>query len=276
MNNSEPTKFKGSTYVLKAVLFCIVFTGLFIVLSFTKSFIPEKFERLAHGVIGTTAALLTTFLFLFVEKKKFADIGLAFNKKTIAKFFFGVLIGTVLSGIMSLSVIYFSDFKLELNASSNLWRFILCTMFYIPLAFMEELGFRAYPLAMVNRGIGIRFGILLTSILFALYHIANGWTIQDSFLGAGVWGILFGLAAVYSKGIAMPTGIHFAANITTDAFGTTTDSYNIWVLKFNDGSAIVNYQSSPLTTIVPQIALLLVGIISMEYYLMTKKTAGIQ
>ena len=87
MNNSKPTRFKGANYVLKAVLFCIVFTGFFIVLSFTKSFIPEKFERLDHGIIGTIAALLTTFLFLVIEKKKFADIGLAFNKKTIAKFF---------------------------------------------------------------------------------------------------------------------------------------------------------------------------------------------
>ncbi len=69
--------------IIKAILFCVVFTGLFIAFSFLKSFIPETFERIAHGVIGTFVALLCTYLFLRYDKKTFSEIGLLFESTTV-------------------------------------------------------------------------------------------------------------------------------------------------------------------------------------------------
>ena len=135
---------------------------------------------------------------------------------------------------------------------------------------MEEVGFRAYPLMILKDKVGVRNSIIITSVLFALYHIANGWTIQNSFLGAGVWGIIFGLAAIYSNGISMPTGMHYAANLTTSAFGISDDSFNLWTLKQYNGLTLKNYQSSELTTFIPQISLLILGLLCMEWYLRKK------
>lgn len=261
---------KTAIYILKALLFCTVFTVLFIILSFSKSLVADKFERIAHGTIGTFAALLTTFLFIRFDKITFADIGLKFEKNTFRNYFIGVLAGIGLMGILSLSVIFFSNFKVETNSHSNMLNFLLWTLPLIPLAFMEEVGFRAYPLKILNNKTGIRNSIIITSILFALYHVANGWTFQNSFLGAGVWGILYGLAATYSNGISMPTGIHYAANLTTSAFGISESSSNVWVLKSKDGLSLENYQSSQLTTLIPQISLLVIAIICMEWYLRKK------
>jgi membrane protease YdiL (CAAX protease family) len=266
---------KTATYVFKAVLFCIVFTGLLVVLSFTKLFFSDKFERITHGIAGTIAAVLTTYLFLQFDKKTFTDIGLKFEKTSLKNFLSGILAGIVLMGILSFSVIFFSDFKVETNSNSNMLNFLFLTLPLIPLAFMEEVGFRAYPLVILKDKTGIRNSIIITSILFALYHVANGWTIQNSFLGAGVWGIIYGLAAIYSNGIAMPTGMHYAANLTTAAFGISNDSFNIWVLKQANGTSLENYQSSQLTILIPQISVLLLGIICMEWYLRKKNTPGI-
>ncbi|MBL0270178.1 MAG: CPBP family intramembrane metalloprotease [Chitinophagaceae bacterium] len=80
------------------------------------------------------------------------------------------------------------------------------------------------------------------AILFGAYHLANGWTLQNAFLGAGVWGIIFGLAAYRSGGIALPTGLHYAVNMTTSAFGISSGSYHLWVLKSGDGQSLANYQ----------------------------------
>jgi membrane protease YdiL (CAAX protease family) len=254
-------------YVLRAMLFCTVFTGLFIALSFFKSAFPGKFERLVHGIIGTIAALLTTLLFLKWDKKSFSDIGLNFEKTTLKKFFSGVLMGIGLMGLLTISVIYISDFKIETNSNSDILNFIFWTLPLIPLAFMEEVGFRAYPVSILKDKTGIRITLLITSILFAIYHIANGWSIQNSFLGAGVWGIIYGLAAIYSKGISMPTGIHYAANLTTSAFGISNDSFNIWTLKQSNGMTLENYQSSQLVTLIPQISVFLLGVLLMEWYI---------
>jgi membrane protease YdiL (CAAX protease family) len=212
-----------------------VFTAIFVAFSFAKSFIGGKFERTAHGVIGTIAALLTTYLFLKFDKKPFAAIGLNFEKATFKKFVAGVVTGIAIMGLLTLSVIYFSHFTITANKNSSMLNFLYCTLPLIPLAFMEELGFRAYPLVLLKDKAGVRNAILITSILFALYHIVNGWSIQNAFLGTGVWGIVYGLAAVYSNGISMPTGMHYAANLTTTAFGISDDSFNLWTLHQHNG-----------------------------------------
>jgi len=267
----ETFQFKFRTkYILKAALFCFVFTGIFITFSFLKSLAPGKFERLAHGVLGTIAAVLTTFIFIKFEKKTFADIGLIFEKSTLTKFFLGVLSGIGIMGLSVLYVIYYSDLTINSNTNSNILNFLFFTLPLIPLAFMEEVGFRAYPLLLLKDKTGIRNSVIITSTLFALYHIANGWTIQNSFLGAGVWGILYGLAAIYSNGISMSTGLHYAANLTTSAFGVSNNSFNIWTLKQKNGDTLENYQSSEMTTLIPQLALLIFGIICMEWYLRKK------
>lgn len=219
---------------------------------------------MAHGVVGTIAALLTSFLFLKYDQRTFADIGLRFEKASFARFLSGFLIGILIMGLLSLAVVYASGFRMETNANSSMQNFLLGALPLIPLALMEEIAFRGYPLEIVKDKTGVRVSILVTSVLFAMYHIANGWAVQQAFLGAGAWGILYGAAAVYGRGIAMPTGMHFAANFTTAAFGINTDSFNIWVLKQENGVGLENYQSSQLATLIPQVSILVLGIVAME------------
>jgi membrane protease YdiL (CAAX protease family) len=258
-------------YILKSILFCIVFTGIFVIFSLAKSFIPQKFERIVHGIIGTIAALLTTFLFLKIDKKSFADIGLKFEGTTIKKFFIGIIAGIGIMGLMTISVIIYSDFKIELNKDSSILKFLFFSLPLIPLAFMEEVGFRAYPLTVLKEKSGLLMSILITSILFGFYHIANGWTIQNSFLGPGVWGIIYASAAIYSNGISMSTGLHYAANLTTSAFGITSKSFNIWVFRQKNGLPLENSHSSQLAMLIPQISLLIFGIFCICWLVKNKK-----
>lgn len=202
MQNHPSIKVKA---ILKATIFCIIFTGLFVALSFLKAILPASAERLAHGLMGTFAALIVTFLFLKYDKKRFSDIELYFNRNTIGKFLLGIPIGVVLMGLLAAGVMYFTNVSIEPNHNADIFRFFIMTTSLIPLAFLEEVGFRAYPLQILKNKVGIRLSIVITSILFALYHIVNGWTISSSFFGPGVWGLLFSIAAIYSKGIALPT-----------------------------------------------------------------------
>jgi hypothetical protein len=141
----------------------------------------------------------------------------------------------------------------------------------VPLAFLEELGFRAYPLVTIKEAAGKRTAILLTALLFGLYHIANGWTLQSALLGAGVWGIVFASVAVYSNGIAMSTGLHYAVNLTTSAFGISNQGFNLWTMKQPNGGSLENYQSSALADLVPQLVLLVAGVVLMEWVVRRKR-----
>lgn len=256
-------------YILKAILFCVVFTGIFMLLSSTLNFAPRRLERLAYGIIGTLAALITTFLFLKFDRKKFSDIGLTVQRSSVVKFFAGVLSGIVIMGLLTTSVLYFTNAEIELNPGTTVWHFLLATAPLIPLAWMEELGFRAYPLEILKDKTGIRLSIIITSILFALYHIANGWSVASSFYGPAVWGLVFGLAAIYSRGIALPTGIHYAANLTTSAFGEPNNTVSIWTIKH---SATTASKGVDWATLFPVLALLIFAIFFIELY-MRRKTA---
>jgi len=260
-------------YIFKSVLFCVVFTGLLVIFSFAKGFIPNEFERLAHGVIGTLAAFFATVLFLRIDRNRFSSIGLTFERNTVVKFLVGVITGVVIMGLLAMSVIYFTNVEIKVNQESNLLHFLLVTAPLLPLAFMEELGFRAYPLQILKDRIGIRLSIIITSILFGLYHIVNGWSIASSFYGPAVWGLIFGLAAIYSKGIAMPTGIHYAANLTTSAFGAKNTSASIWTVIQPD-EAIVKHEGIDWSTILPSLVLLIFAAICIELYMRRKTTAN--
>ncbi|AKQ44874.1 hypothetical protein TH63_03345 [Rufibacter radiotolerans] len=260
-------------YLIKSVLFCVAFTGIFVVFSFVKGFIPATYERVAHGVIGILAAFLTTVIFLKIDRKQFSTIGLTFDRKTIPNFFTGVVIGLALMGLLAAGVLFFSHVKLEANPKSDLLNFLLMTLPLLPLAFMEELGFRAYPLEILKDRIGTRWAILITSILFALYHIANGWSVASSFYGPAIWGLIFGLAAVYSKGISMPTGIHYAANLTTSAFGDATSTVSIWTVKQTQ-AATTNSPDLDWATILPAVALLVLALVGMELFLKRTTSAS--
>ena len=256
-------------YIIKSFLFCLAFTTLLVFFSLAKGFIPNEFERLAHGIIGTLAAFLTTVLFLKFDRKQFADIGLMFQRNTIVKFFGGLIAGAVIMGLLATSVIYFTKMRFDVNPRSNVLQFLLFTTPLLPLAFMEELGFRAYPLEILKDKIGIRLSIFITSVLFAVYHIANGWTIASSFYGPAVWGLIFGLAAIYSRGISMPTGIHYAANLTTSAFGEPNNTVSIWTVNQPE-SAIANYGVIDWTKILPGLVLFVFAIICIEVYIRRK------
>ena len=258
-------------YIFKSVLFCVVFGGLLVIFSIAKGFIPNEFERLAYGIIGTLAAFLTTVLFLKFDKQKFSDIGLIFERKTIVKFFVGVVIGVVIMGLLAISVIYFTHLKIHINPHSNFLHFLLITFPLLPLAFMEELAFRAYPLQILKDKIGMRSSLIITSVLFALYHAVNGWTISSSFCGPAVWGLIYGLAAIYSKGIAMPTGIHYAANLTTSSLGEKNTTASIWTVE-QPNSATAKYGGFDWATILPSLALLVFAIICIELYMRRKTT----
>ena len=265
-------------YIFKAILFCSVFIVLFIGFTATLNFLPRylvsnNFIGLYRGIIGIVVGLLTTKLFLRIDKKTFADIELTWRRNTVAKFFKGGLIGLIIMGFFAGSVIYFTNARIEISHKSNLSQFLLASVPVFLHAFMEELGFRAYPLQILTGKVGIRIAIIITSLLFALSHIVMGWTVTSAF-GPAIWGLLFGLSAIYSKGIAMPTGIHYAINLTTSAFGEENSTVSIWTIK-QSGSTTANYLGIDWATILPAFILLVVAIICIELYIKRKTTANI-
>lgn len=223
---------KKITGSIKAILFCIVFMGVLMLASSLKYMLPLQYERYSYGIIGMAAAFLVTWLFLKFDKKRFANIGLQWEPATIKRFFTGFAIGLLISAAMMFSLFIFIGLKIELAKDYNIGLFFAWAMALLLLSYMEEVAFRAYPFITLKNAAGVWPAQIIIAILFALYHVAGGQSVASSFMGPGIWAFIFGWAALKSGGIAMPTGIHFAANLFQAAIGQKKDFNAIWQIQY--------------------------------------------
>ena len=131
---------------------------------------------------------------------------------------------------------------------------------FIPLAFMEEAGFRAYTLLKLNKAVGTIAMQFIVAIAFALYHMANGWSIEAAFLGTFVWAWVFGLAAIWSGGIALPAGLHVALNVLQGLTGLKPGNNSIWVITFGDAAQQNIISGADRIGLIMQVVILLMAV----------------
>lgn len=253
----------GPALYLKPVLFCVMFTIELYVFSAAVNWFPPQYERIIYGIAGTLAGLHSGLVFLRIDRKRFADINLVFRKGSLGNFFKGLAAGILLMGLLAVITLKLTNSSLRLNETASAGIFIVGVLPLLPLAFMEELGFRAYPLELMRGRTDFRIILLLTSVLFALYHVVSGWPAGAAFYGPGIWGLIYGLAALYGKGIAMSTGLHFACNLTTTALGSSGSTISIWIVETADRPPLV---SGIWLNLLPASVLLVIAIVLIEWY----------
>lgn len=253
-----------------ALLYCFLFRLSFGLGNFIKESIPDNYYWFVLGIFGTVSILVITWIFLRVEKKSFRDIGLNWEAKTPTQFLKGIFIGIGIACTMLLLVISFTDLIIELSDDYELASFLFFSLAFIPTALMEEIAFRSYPFLKLNKVLGLRFSQVFLAILFALYHFGEGPLI-NLFIGPGVWAFVYGMAAVYSKGIAMPTGLHFGVNFILASIGDKEGLAPIFTVKYSTEANPEIVEHAEFIGVIGQFVLFSCAIVLMEYYLRKKK-----
>lgn len=83
---------------------------------------------------------------------------------------------------------------------------------FIPAAFGEELLFRGYWLQNLEDGLSEGWGVILSSIAFAIYHTANPGFGLPAFFGLFLAGVLLSYAYVRTRRLWLATGVHAGWN----------------------------------------------------------------
>lgn len=265
-------KYRGLNAITRAVLFWILFILLLFVLSsLLNSFFPAKWERYVYGIFGTIAAFTATWVFLKIEKRSFTDIGLVWELGTAFRFFKGIFTGAVIFMLIIIVLLVFTELQIERNTKtfdpwSAFWYLAI-----IPLALMEEVAFRSYPLLKLNTAFGLRITQIIVAVGFALYHVVGGWSVAGAFLGPGIWAFVFGLAAVWSGGIAVPTGIHVALNVLQSLTGLKAGSFeSIWIMKHKEGLSDDLIAKTDTVGLITQLIVLVFAVMLTEYFILKK------
>jgi len=259
--------------ILKSLLFWILFLfSLFLIGVFICPIFPTQWERFIYGIFGTIASIGITWVFVKGEGKSFRDYNLVWKRNTLLNFSKGLVIGVVLLLFIIGLLVLFSD--IEMVTAINNWNItqLFWMLAIIPLALMEEIAFRSYPFLELNHRYGFRLTQWLVAIAFASYHIVQGWNISTAFFGPAIWAFVFGLGAIVSRGIALPTGIHVALNIGQQVFGMQGENSNaIWILKQPEGSSAEAIARTDQVGLIAQILVLVLAIMATEYYIRSKR-----
>lgn len=252
--------------ILKVTGYWILFLVLLIpVTSQSGATFSADVHEFTYGIFGTAIALLVTWIFIKSEKKSFVEYNLVWKTNTILKFLRGLAIGIASYTLITLILIVFAELKIQKNPETiNPWIWF-SYLAILPASIMEEIAFRSYPFLKLNKSFGLRLTQLVVLIAFALEHVVLGWNFLGAFLGPGIWAVIFGIAAISSKGIALPTGIHVGLNLVQSIIGGSRGVESFWVSSQDESP------SNNAVNLITRILLLLTGILLTEFHIRKSK-----
>jgi membrane protease YdiL (CAAX protease family) len=162
------------------------------------------------------AVIGVTLLFLRRDRRSAAAIGLNLSWRRASELVCGLGAGALLVAAIAVVIALVLPFPWVRNPrfDSRLAMFSFLSLLYGNS--VEELIFRGYSLERLMAGIGHWQAQLVTALLFAVFHIANGWPWQAALVGTTVGSLLFGLVFVRWRSVPLAAGVHVAANWMRD------------------------------------------------------------
>ena len=208
-----------------ALLKPIVFVGVAIALLFAvgpiAGFVVEATGR-SHVPVwifaGTYSILLVaaTALALRLDHARFSHLGLVPTAERIKECAFGFVVSAMLYVAVALVRGAQVGAQWTFAGSSAIPEACFGVIVAFLMLFPEELIFRGYAFQRVLSAVGAWPAILISALLFGAYHVVGSgmWGIGAFFQFAmpALGGVLFGWAAVRSKGLALPIGLHLGGN----------------------------------------------------------------
>lgn len=206
---SSPEKWSTLGRVL---LFFIVCAILLIAAGPLTSKFPRNLAQPAIGALTSLATFALTFLFVRWDRISLKEVGAAPNRHSITRLFAGIVIGLLLVTLQTSLVMLSGHVHWVRNQQAGFAPAGIALLAYLTLACREELAFRGYPLRRLEHRFGAWTAQLFVALIFALEHRAGGYSWSNAFLGVFVGSLLFGMAALATRGLAVPIGIHAAWN----------------------------------------------------------------
>lgn len=174
--------------------------------------LPGLWPDLVLGTVASLGAFGLTVLFVRWERLHLEDVGAAPAWRSLPRFALGFLVGLFLVALSASVSAAIAHVRWVRAPGITFTATTVTLLTYIVLSCREELGFRGYPLRRLERFSGLWGAQVIVALVFAVEHMVGGWPWERALLGAGVGSLLFGMAAIATRGLALPIGLHAAWN----------------------------------------------------------------
>jgi uncharacterized protein len=196
--------------------------------------IPGLRGNLVLSVINAFAAFALTMLFVSWERIPLQSVGAAPSRGSVLRFSFGFVAGLALLALYASVLAAAGHVRWVRAPGTDFVGTVISLLTYIALACREELGFRGYPLLRLKASFGVWGAQMIVAMAFAVEHMAGGLPLSRAILGAGVGSLMFGMAAIATRGLAVPIGLHAAWNFGDWILGGKGSS-GLWQVVINQG-----------------------------------------
>ena len=190
---------------------------------------------LVIGALTAPATLALTALFIKWEGKRFSDYCFEIGRGSLFRFAGGILFGFLLVGAQTALMLIGGG--VHWVAAVPAPTIIFPILGYLLLAAREELAFRGYPLRKLASQFGPWSAQIVVAALFIVEHRLAGSSWINALIGSGMGALVFSMAALASRGLALPIGLHAAWNIGDWARGTK-GAKGLWNIVIEPASAI--------------------------------------
>jgi hypothetical protein len=188
------------------------------------------------GFATSVGALLLTHLFARWDGVSASEVGAAPDRYSLNRLAAGFVVGLLLVAMNTFAMWCTGHVTWVLTHAPRLPSAPVTLVAFLLLASREELAFHGYPLRRLETFYGVWVAQGAVALIFALEHVAGGSNWTTAFFGSGVGSILFGMAAIASRGLAVPIGVHAAWNFG-DWLRGDKDTAGVWEAVVDEGFA---------------------------------------
>lgn len=228
----HPVFLPRSRALLHGGLFWCASMAILVIVSVVTGPFDAVAQTWLNGALGAALTYAASLAFLRWDRITVDEARLRPRRTTPANLILGLLAGTLLAACFVGLLVACGVVMLEPRAPS-LARHAASgpashLVAFVALALREEIAFRGYPLEVLQRGFGRWLALPLMAVPFALEHLLGGASFADALVGAGLGALVFGVAALATRSLAFPLGLHAAWNMVDWATGGKADG-GLWM-----------------------------------------------
>jgi uncharacterized protein len=232
----DPNENKSSQWRLlgRVMLFILSCAFLLAATSPITQRIPGLWGNLALGSVASLGAFALTVVFVRWDGISLKSVGAALAHGSWLRLASGFLVGLVLVSIYTLISAVAGHVRWTRAPGNGFATAMMSLLTFLAISCREELAFRGYPLLRLNKSFGVWRAQIIVALVFAAEHMAGGWPLSRALLGAGVGSLMFGMAAIATRGLAVPIGLHTAWNFGDWILGGK-GSPGLWQVVVEEG-----------------------------------------
>jgi uncharacterized protein len=240
--SSERRLRAGWRLAIQTILLLVFLFGLGIPLGILTFIIHGDTSGSLYFIINTVVELLafTASVYLarrFLDRRSFASLGFNFDQRVLVDLLAGITITFIMMGLIYLAMTSLGWIQLTGFAWHSdppgvvIGQILLYLLIFVAVGWQEELLSRGYHLQTLASGINLFWGVLISSAVFGILHLANPNTSWVSAAGIFFAGLFLALGYLRTGQLWLSIGLHIGWNFFEGVvFGFPVSGLSIYPL----------------------------------------------